>query len=74
MGQKKSRRPFFFLKNEYLTKLRFDFSSPWKISKFEDVCSIEMGQSPSSKNYTYDPKDTILVQGNADLSLCFFGI
>ena len=26
-----------------------------------------MGQSPSSKNYTDNPNDNILVQGNADL-------
>ena len=26
-----------------------------------------MGQSPSSKNYTDNPNDDILVQGNADL-------
>lgn len=26
-----------------------------------------MGQSPSSKNYTENPEDTILIQGNADL-------
>ncbi|MCT4398530.1 restriction endonuclease subunit S [Pediococcus ethanolidurans] len=26
-----------------------------------------MGQSPSSKNYTTNPNDTILVQGNADI-------
>ena len=32
-----------------------------------DVCVITMGQSPNSNNYTDNPKDHILVQGNADM-------
>jgi type I restriction enzyme S subunit len=49
-------------------KLRFpEFSGEWKEKKFGNFCSIDMGQSPSSKNYTENPNDTILIQGNADL-------
>ena len=32
-----------------------------------DVVEITMGQSPSSSNYTNNPNDHILVQGNADM-------
>ncbi|MCD7126501.1 restriction endonuclease subunit S [Limosilactobacillus agrestis] len=32
-----------------------------------DVAKVTMGQSPSSKNYTDNPNDYVLVQGNADL-------
>jgi len=32
-----------------------------------EVVEITMGQSPNSENYTNDPKDYILVQGNADI-------
>ena len=32
-----------------------------------DITDVIMGQSPSSKNYTDNPNDNILVQGNADL-------
>ncbi len=33
-----------------------------------DVAKINMGQSPDGANYTTNPKDAILVQGNADMS------
>lgn len=33
-----------------------------------DIAKITMGQSPSSKNYTNNPDDHILVQGNADIN------
>ena len=39
----------------------------WEQRKLEDCVTIIMGQSPKSENYTNDPKDHILVQGNADL-------
>ena len=49
-------------------KLRFPgFTEPWEQRKFGDVANIIMGQSPSSQNYTNNPNDDILVQGNADL-------
>ena len=39
----------------------------WEQRKLADVANIIMGQSPSSQNYTDNPNDNILVQGNADL-------
>ncbi|MCD5534687.1 restriction endonuclease subunit S [Lactobacillus delbrueckii] len=49
-------------------KLRFKgFTDDWEQCKLGDVCVITMGQSPNSNNYTDNPKDHILVQGNADM-------
>ncbi|MBO1177477.1 restriction endonuclease subunit S [Lactobacillus delbrueckii subsp. lactis] len=49
-------------------QLRFKgFADPWEQCKLGDVAKITMGQSPNSKNYTDNPKDHILVQGNADM-------
>ena len=49
-------------------KRRFKgFKEYWKISRLEDIVDITMGHSPSSVNYTDNPSDYILVQGNADL-------
>lgn len=49
-------------------ELRFPgFTNDWEQRKLEDCATIIMGQSPKSENYTNDPKDHILVQGNADL-------
>lgn len=49
-------------------KLRFPgFTEDWEQRKLCEVAEITMGQSPSSKNYTDNPEDFILVQGNADL-------
>ncbi|AZA17097.1 MAG: restriction endonuclease subunit S [Lactobacillus delbrueckii subsp. lactis] len=48
--------------------VRFEgFSDEWEQCKLGDVAKITMGQSPNSKNYTDNPKDHILVQGNADM-------
>lgn len=43
------------------------FTGPWEEKKLGDVADIVMGQSPSSANYTDNPSDHILVQGNADM-------
>ena len=49
-------------------KIRFKgFTEAWEQRKLEDCAAIIMGQSPKSENYTNDPKDHVLVQGNADL-------
>ena len=49
-------------------KLRFPgFTEDWEQCKLSDITEVIMGQSPSSKNYTDNPNDDILVQGNADL-------
>ncbi|HII4563082.1 TPA: restriction endonuclease subunit S [Streptococcus pyogenes] len=46
---------------------RFDgFKGEWEEKELGDIVQITMGQSPSSQNYTTNPSDYILVQGNAD--------
>ena len=48
--------------------LRFaGFEDEWKEVKLGKVATITMGQSPNSENYTDNPNDYILVQGNADM-------
>ncbi len=48
--------------------LRFKgFTNDWEQRKLGEVVKITMGQSPSSKNYTDNSSDYILVQGNADM-------
>ena len=48
--------------------LRFKgFTDDWEQRKLGKQNKITMGQSPSSKNYTDNPQDWILIQGNADL-------
>ncbi|WP_143455416.1 restriction endonuclease subunit S [Ligilactobacillus salivarius] len=42
-------------------------SFTWERKKLGIYVPITMGQSPNSKNYTNNPRDNILVQGNADL-------
>ena len=49
-------------------RIRFrGFTEDWEQRKLSDITDVIMGQSPSSKNYTDNPNDNILVQGNADL-------
>ncbi|WP_259692592.1 restriction endonuclease subunit S, partial [Lactococcus cremoris] len=49
-------------------ELRFaGFADDWEERKLGDEVRIVMGQSPNSENYTDDPNDYILVQGNADM-------
>ena len=43
------------------------YTEPWEQRKLGDVSTITMGQSPNSENYTDNPNDYILVQGNADM-------
>ena len=62
----------YFLDNLFAEKeypnLRFkEFTDAWEQRKLGKQNKITMGQSPSSKNYTDNPKDWILIQGNADL-------
>ena len=53
---------------ESVPKMRFDgFADVWKEQRLTDMASITMGQSPDSVNYTENPNDHILVQGNADM-------
>lgn len=51
-----------------IPEIRFSgFTDAWKQRKLGEVVNITMGQSPNSENYTENPDDNILVQGNADL-------
>lgn len=43
------------------------FEGEWETKILSEVTSITMGQSPKSENYTDNPNDYILVQGNADI-------
>ena len=67
--KKKSLLQKLFPKNGgHYPELRFPgFTDAWEQRKLSDITEIVMGQSPSSKNYTDNPNDNILVQGNADL-------
>ena len=49
-------------------KIRFKkHNDIWGNTKLTETAPIIMGQSPDSKNYTDNPNDYILVQGNADM-------
>ena len=67
--KKKALLQKLFPKNgERYPELRFPgFADAWEQRKLSDITEVVMGQSPSSKNYTDNPNDNILVQGNADL-------
>ena len=50
-------------KKNGIPKLRFPgFTGAWEQRKLGEVVKITMGQSPSSKNYTDNSSDYILVQ------------
>jgi len=54
--------------NKKTPEIRFKgFSDDWEQRKLGEEVPITMGQSPSSSNYTDNPNDYILVQGNADV-------
>ena len=67
--QKKGYLQKMFPKNgAKVPELRFaGFADDWEERKLGDEVRIVMGQSPNSENYTDDPNDYILVQGNADM-------
>ncbi|MDT2604966.1 restriction endonuclease subunit S [Enterococcus dongliensis] len=49
-------------------EIRFPgFKEAWEQRKLGEIVQITMGQSPNSENYTENPEDYILVQGNADM-------
>lgn len=49
-------------------EIRFkEFNNDWEQRKLSDISQITMGQSPNGENYTENPDDHILVQGNADM-------
>ena len=55
-------------KKHQIPDIRFKgFTDAWEQRKLGETVQITMGQSPNGENYTEDPKDHILVQGNADM-------
>ena len=55
--------------NKNIPELRFpEFEEEWEEKKLSQINKITMGQSPSSKYYTKNQNDTILVQGNQDIA------
>lgn len=53
---------------QMVPELRFKgFTDPWEQRKLGEEAQLTMGQSPNSENYTKNPDDYILVQGNADM-------
>src|SRR5699024_9019626 len=55
-------------KMKNIPEIRFkEFEEEWLEEQMGDIVDIVMGQSPSSVNYTNNPNDNILVQGNADM-------
>ena len=54
--------------NLKIPEIRYsEFTKPWEQRKLGETVQITMGQSPGGENYTENPKDYILVQGNADM-------
>lgn len=65
---KKAIQQNIFASTECLPKLKYrNLTEKWQLYRLKDVAKITMGQSPNSKNYTQNPIDHILVQGNADI-------
>jgi len=59
---------FLAVKNKQIPEIRFaGFTDSWKQHKLGEIVNITMGQSPNGENYTDNPEDHILVQGNADI-------
>ena len=55
-------------KGKNVPKIRFKgFTDTWEQRKLGEIANIIMGQSPDGINYTDNPTDNILIQGNADL-------
>ena len=53
---------------ENVPEIRFKgFTDTWEQRKLGEIANIIMGQSPDGINYTDNPTDNILIQGNADL-------
>ncbi|OGX77405.1 restriction endonuclease subunit S [Enterococcus faecalis] len=56
------------MSNDTQPEIRFPgFTEAWEQRKLGEIVQITMGQSPNSENYTENPEDYILVQGNADM-------
>lgn len=68
-SMKKTLLSKMFPKNgEDVPEIRFkEFTDAWEQRKLGEEVQIVMGQSPKGENYTDNPEDYILVQGNADM-------
>ena len=54
--------------NNYTSRIRIKKNNnTWRKVKIAEIAAVILGQSPDSKNYTDNPNDYILVQGNADM-------
>lgn len=59
---------FLTVKNKQIPEIRFaEFTDDWEQRILGELVNITMGQSPNGKNYTDNPEDHILVQGNSDI-------
>ncbi|MGX7071517.1 restriction endonuclease subunit S [Helcococcus kunzii] len=55
-------------KKKIIPEIRFNgFEEEWEEKRLGEIAEIIMGQSPSSKNYTNNKLDKILIQGNQDI-------
>lgn len=53
---------------ESIPEIRFpEFVRDWECYKLGEIVEVTMGHSPKGENYTKNPHDNILVQGNADI-------
>ena len=68
-SMKKTLLSKMFPKNgEDVPEIRFkEYTDAWEQRKLGEEVQIVMGQSPKGENYTDNPEDYILVQGNADM-------
>lgn len=68
-SMKKTLLSKMFPKNgEDVPEIRFKgYTDAWEQRKLGEEVQIDMGQSPKGENYTDNPEDYILVQGNADM-------
>ena len=58
----------YMKKQSNAPQIRFqNFEDEWLNQRLGKTVEIIMGQSPDSKNYTDNPNDYVLVQGNADM-------
>jgi type I restriction enzyme, S subunit len=56
------------MEKQLIPKLRFpEFKEEWNKKKLDDICTINMGQSPSSTSYNSNEIGLPLIQGNADI-------
>ena len=65
LHQRKFKHYFLLLRGKFYDK---NLAISWEQRKLGEITKITMGQSPNGINYTTNPNDAILVQGNADMT------